>query len=289
MAFLNLLFHFFVPALSPPLSYLTSKSDVEGLDRAERLLSSMIRTNSFSGAMNAMNPRTVKTLLRRACVLALALVALSVISVPAFAGGKTCNAFSVVIGGKTFSGKQTILVPAADANGKVAQVKGTFASFNVNLNTFKVTNYTLNGTKIFASKTPTVPSPLNSPLFLKLNNEQLVMQRSGSGEDQDLKVQAKDCDTGGTFQLEPDSDGKQTNVLATGPIHYCLLDSVSGRLFFTNGPLLGYDSPQLATNLTWSAKRSTWAVRAGGRIGMVTGEDAEQALALTGNEAACGR
>jgi hypothetical protein len=216
------------------------------------------------------------------------LLAISLISIPAHAG-KTCSAFSVTIGTQVFSGNQTVLVPAATANGKVGHVKGKFANFNVNLNTFKVTQYTLNGTKIFQSKTPTVPSPLNSPLFLKLNNEQLVLQRSGSGEDQDLKVQAKDCDTGGTFQLESDSAGRQANVLALGDIHYCLLDRVSGRLFFTNGPLLGYDSPQLARNLTWASKKSTWAVNAGGRIGMVTGEDAEQALALTGNAAACGR
>jgi hypothetical protein len=218
----------------------------------------------------------------------LLLIAMSLVSIPAHAG-KTCGAFTVTIGTQVFSGNQTILVPAANVNGKIAHVKGTFESFNVTLNTFKVTQTFLNGTKIFQSKTPTVPSPLTSPLFVNLNNDQLVLQRSGSGEDQNLKVQAKDCNTGGTFQLEPDSAGRQTNVLAAGPINYCLLDSVSGRLFFTNGPLLGYDSPQLARNLTWTPKKSTWAVDAGGRIGMVTGEDAQQALALTGNSSACGR
>ena len=219
--------------------------------------------------------------------LGLVLMAISVMSVPAHAG-KTCSAFSVTIGTKVFSGKQTILVPSAKVNNQIAHVKGKFADFFVDMNTFTVLNYTLNGTKIYDSKTPTVSSPLNSPLFLKLNNEQLVLQRSGSGQDQDLKIQAKDCDNGGTFQLEPDSAGQQTNQLVTG-ISYCLLDSVSGRLFFTNGPLLGYDSPQLARNLTWSSNKSTWAVDAGGRIGMVTGEDADQALAATGNQAACGR
>jgi hypothetical protein len=218
----------------------------------------------------------------------LLLIVVSFASIPAHAG-KTCSAFTVTIGTQVFSGNKTILVPAANVNGKIAHVKGRFESFNVTLNTFKVTQTTLNGTKIFQSKTPSLPSQLNSPLFLKLNNEQLVLQRSGSGEDQDLKVQAKDCNTGGTFQLESDSAGRQTNVLPVGPIEYCLLDSVSGRLFFTNGPLLGYDSPQLAKNLTWTSKKATWAVNAGGRIGMVTGEDAEQALALTGNAAACGR
>ena len=62
---------------------------------------------------------------------------------------------------------------------------------------------------------------------------------------QDLKVQAKDCDRAAHSSWKSDSTGQQANDLATG-VNYCLLDSVSGRLFFTNGPLLGYDSPQLA-------------------------------------------
>jgi hypothetical protein len=236
-----------------------------------------LRTNPFSSYIRKPALGT----------LGLVLMAISLMSVPAHAG-KTCSAFSVTIGTKVFSGKQTILVPAAKVNNQIAHVKGRFADFFVDMNSFTVLNYTLNGTKVYDSKTPSVPGQLNSPLFLKLNNEQLVLQRSGSGQDQDLKVQAKDCDNGGAFQLESDSAGQQTNQLATG-ISYCLLDSVSGRLFFTSGPLLGYDSPQLAKNLTWSSNQSTWAVDAAGRIGMVTGEDAEQALAATGNQAACGR
>jgi hypothetical protein len=220
-------------------------------------------------------------------VLASTLMAISLISAPAHAG-KTCSAFSVTIGTHLFSGDQTILVPASMVNNRIAHVKGQFADFFVNMNTFRVMNYSLNGTKVFNSKTPTVPGLLSSPLLLKLNNEQLVLQRSGSRQDQNLKVQAKDCDNGGTFQLESGSAGQQMNKLAS-TINYCLLDSVSGRLFFTNGPLLGYDSPQLAKDLTWSSSESSWAVNARGRIGMVTGEDAQKALAATGNQAACGR
>jgi hypothetical protein len=123
---------------------------------------------------------------------------------------------------------------------------------------------------------------------LNLNNEQLVLERSSSGNDSDIKVQAKDCNTGGTFQLETDFASQEKNVLASG-IHYCLLDSVSGRLFFTNGRLLGYDSPELAKVLAWGSNQATWSVNAGGRIGMVTGEDAQQALAQTGMGSSCGR
>src|ERR1700693_4665861 len=205
--------------------------------------------------IEAMNPRTdaFSSYIRKPALntLGLVLMAISLMSVPAHAG-KTCSAFSVTIGTKVFSGKQTILVPASKVNNQIAHAKGTFADFFVDMNSFTVLNYTLNGTRVYNSKTPTVPSALNSPLLLTWNNEQLVLQRSGSGPDQYLKVQAKDCDNGGTFQLESGSAGQQTNDLTSG-INYCLLDSVSGKLFFTNGPLLGYDSPQLAKNSTWSS------------------------------------
>lgn len=219
---------------------------------------------------------------------ALVLMSVGFISSPAHAK-KNCSAYTVTIGTQVFSGKQTVVVPAAQIKGQIAHVQGKFTDFFVNMNNFVVRNYTLSGTRVFNSKTPNIHAVLTSDLFLKLNNEQLVLERDGDGEDQSLKVQAKDCDQGGAFQMEPDTAGTEGNVLGPGDIHYCLLDSVSGRLFFTNGPLLGYDSPQLAQNTGWSVKKSTWSVDAGGRIGMVTGEDAEQALAATNNGASCGR
>ena len=185
-------------------------------------------------------------------------------------------------------GQQTILVPAGNVNGKIAHVKGNFTDFFVDMNTFTVLNYKLNGTLVYSSKTPSRKNPLTSALLLKMNNEQLVLDRSGNGADDDIKVQTKDCNTGGTFQLETDFASQEQNVLASA-IHYCLLDSVSGRLFFTNGPLLGYDSPEVSHIITWGSNQSTWAVGAGGRIGMVTGEDAQQALAQTGRQSSCGR
>jgi hypothetical protein len=245
----------------------------------------------FIRRIDEMNPRTIafSNYVRKPLLssLALVLMAISLMSVPAHAR-KTCNALSITIGTKVFSGKQTILVPASKVNNQIAHAQGKFADFFVDMNSFTVLNYTLNGTKVYDSNIPTVRGRLNSPLLLTLNNEQLVLQRSGSGVDQYLKVQAKDCDNGGTFQLESGTAGQQTNDLANG-INYCLLDSLGGKLFFTNGPLLGYDSPQLAKNSNWSSINSTWAVKARGRMGMVTGEDADLALAATGNPAACGR
>jgi hypothetical protein len=39
-------------------------------------------------------------------------------------------------------------------------------------------------------------------------------------------------------------------------------------------PLQGYDSPQAATLVSFTANTATWNVAVGGRIGMVIGEDA---------------
>jgi hypothetical protein len=74
-----------------------------------------LRTNPFSSYIRKPALGT----------LGLVLMAISLMSVPAHAG-KTCSAFSVTIGTKVFSGKQTILVPAAKVNNQIAHVKGTF-------------------------------------------------------------------------------------------------------------------------------------------------------------------
>jgi hypothetical protein len=127
-----------------------------------------------------MNPRNValSNYVRKPVMISLGLVlmAISLMSVPAHAR-KTCNAFSVTIGTKVYSGKQSILVSASKVKNQIAHVQGKFADFYVDMNSFTVLNYTVNGTKVFDSKVPTVPSPLNSSLLLTLNNEQLVRVR----------------------------------------------------------------------------------------------------------------
>jgi len=49
----------------------------------------------------------------------LLLIAMSLVSIPAHAG-KTCGAFTVTIGTQVFSGNQTIMVPAANAEQALA-------------------------------------------------------------------------------------------------------------------------------------------------------------------------
>ena len=236
--------------------------------------------------------KTRRTIFKPAINPTLVLVAVAIMTIAliptAAHAKKSCGVYKVTIGNRTYSGKQTTLIQPSDVNGKIAHIQGESTDFYLDMNSFTVLQYKMvdTGTTVFDSKTPAVTGALTSPLFLKLNNEQMVLERSNNNSD--MKIQAKDCDNGGTFQMEPDKQLREMNKLSSG-INYCLQDSVSGKLFFTNGKLLGYDSPELATLLTWSPTRATWSVNPGGRIGMVTGEDAEEALALTGNAAACGR
>jgi len=227
-----------------------------------------------------------------AAVLALLLCGFAVLgslSSPAEAAkGGTCAAFSVTTGGTTYRGDQTRTIPA-DRVGNRIRVDGRYIEFTVRSRDFAVLNYRHTGvdssdpaknlpigpagTTIFESKVPLHGKTLTSPVSLSLGNEAVVLERSGGG--QDMKIQAKDCQQGGLFQMEPEPGTRERNTL--GPdFSYTSQPPGEQRLCFTNGSFNGYDSPELATLLSRSAdnKSATWRVAAGGRIGMVIGEDA---------------
>jgi hypothetical protein len=218
--------------------------------------------------------------------LAAALVALSATPQTAEAAKSgTCRPFSVATGGQTFRGDQDTVVPAARV-GQTVQVRGRFVRFSVAASTFEVRDYTLTGaassdpdkdlpinspTVVFESKEPLHGETLNGPLSIDLSNEGVVLERAGGG--QDMKIQAKNCQQGGLFQMEPEPGTTETNTL--GPeFSYTVQPPGEERLCFTNGRFTGYDSPELATLVSNTEKTATWDVQSGGRIGMVIGEDA---------------
>ena len=189
-------------------------------------------------------------------------------------------------GGRTFSGDQdrTIRVGRVGEN---IQVRGTYITFNVRSSDFAVLNYRHTGansprpdknlpigpegTTIFQSKVPNHGETLTSGVSLNLNNEGVVLERSGGG--QDMKIQAKDCQQGGLFQMESEPGTPETNTLGAD-FTYTGQPPGQERLCFTNGQFSGYDSPELATLVSNTNKVATWNVQSGGRIGMVIGEDA---------------
>jgi hypothetical protein len=201
------------------------------------------------------------------------------------AKGGTCERFTVTTGGRTFTVDQKRTLQPNQV-GQTIEVSGTYIRFTVESNTFTVRNYTHTGvdspradknlpidapTVIFTSKVPNHNDNLNGPLSLEISQESLVLERSGAR--QDMKIQAKDCQQGGLFQMEPEPGITETNTL--GPdFHYTQQPPGEERLCFTNGRFSGYDSPELATLLSNTASTAVWDVQAGGRIGMVIGEDA---------------
>jgi hypothetical protein len=200
---------------------------------------------------------------------------------------KDCGFFSVTIGDKTYTaagGDIRLILPAAQVSGQTATVKGTFVEFEVDLDTFTVTDYTLTGapaptditggkrTRVFVSKTPQLKADLTGNLEMRLSQETALLIRAGRGAK--MKVQAKDCSQGGIFQLESDI-GQVTYTHVLDPAFHYFTDSL-GRTLFTNGKVIGRESPQLAKLISRTIRTSRWQVDAGGRMGAVFGEDATQ-------------
>jgi hypothetical protein len=194
--------------------------------------------------------------------------------------------------------------------GSVLTAAGKFVAFRVELNSLTVRDYVLTGaatarprdritavrTPVFASKAPNLGGAvLTGALSVRVDEAGdggLELKRSGGGKT--MKVQAKDCSQGGIFQLEPETRLAETNTLSGArKFAYCFQAAPGGKRYFTNGDVLGYDSPEGSTTVTQGfsrtaangiapgfERRAVWSVMGGGRVGMVLGEDALEALRL---------
>ncbi|HEV2882327.1 MAG TPA: hypothetical protein VGX24_13685 [Pyrinomonadaceae bacterium] len=226
--------------------------------------------------------------LRRGAAGIILLLTLFVLnSSPAYAGKDCSGAFTVQLSdGRVITGptKVTITVGA----GVTARLSGKFVNYTVDLDTFRVTNYTLRSditanqpAVIFVRKEPLHGRVLTSGLSIELSSEQAVLQRSGGG--QSMKIQSKDCSEGGIFQMEPEPAVEVVHEL--GPLFAYCVDSL-GRVLIVSAsnPFIGRESPELATrtfpvgNSIVGTKVSRWQIQSGGRMGMVTGEDAVEPL-----------
>jgi hypothetical protein len=163
--------------------------------------------------------------------------------------------------GDDLQGDQTRTI-LADKVGDRIRVDGRYIEFNVRSRDFAVLNYKhtgvdspdasknlpvgSDGTTIFESKVPLHGKTLTSPVSLKLGNEAVVLERSGGG--QDMKIQAKYCQQGRLFQMEPELNKGEEHPGSGLQLH--LSAPREQRLYFTNGRFSGYDSPELATLLS---------------------------------------
>lgn len=187
--------------------------------------------------------------------------------------------------------KETFTPPA----GAILEVRGTYVEFDVALDTFAVSNNVLTGapsqhqitpgrTALFTKKVANF-GKISGQIDLELDDsgQNLDMRRKGSGETS-LKIQAKDCNQGGIFQMEPEPSTYEANTLAA-PFRYCYQANATSPRFFTNGVVLGYDSPQSSKVVKGAGTQAVWQVQSGGRVGAVLGEDALQALDDAGSSA----
>jgi hypothetical protein len=215
---------------------------------------------------------------------------------PAPAAAATSSAcdggsFSVTLpGGKTLApGQSAKLAASALPAASRLHVQGRYVQFDVAVSDFSVYNWALTGapnaddltggrfTPIWASKVADLKgATLDRELEVKPTDSAgsgLLLQRTGSAK---MKIQAKDCATGGVFQIEGEVGSTPvtfTHTLAPG-VHYFTSPFTGKTQIGNDDRLIAKDSAMAATRLTQTAMTSTWSVQSGGRMGFVLGEDA---------------
>ena len=133
------------------------------------------------------------------------------------------------------SGRQDDTVVPASLVPSTFLVRGKYIELTVDAATFGVLNWTFTGaaspldltggrrTVVFASKMPNHRGlALTSGVTVEMRDEALVLSREGAGLS--MKIQVKDCASGGLFQMEVERDDATatvfTHVLADGIFYY---------------------------------------------------------------------
>jgi hypothetical protein len=114
---------------------------------------------------------------------------------------------------------------------------------------------------------------LRSDVEARVDGTDLVLITRGRSAK--VKVQAKDCATGGIFQQEAEAATAvtATHTLAEGMYYY--VNPYTGKVNLGNGTdFRGKDSPQVATRQSQTTSTTVWRIEPGGRMGQVLGEDA---------------
>lgn len=232
-----------------------------------------------------------RTRVSRTAVLTLALAAAMTGGVTttgsasaATATGCEGGGYTVSTGGRVVDGKLSARGLPAHA---LLQVRGRHTTFDVDASTFAVYRYGLTGAAnpmsmtggravtLFESKVPDLGTQTldAGDLDVRVAKDTLELRRAGSAVK--MKIQAKDCATGGIFQMEPEAAGPVviTHTLAAGVSYF--VNPYTGKVNLGDGTQLrGKDSPQVATRLSQTGSVTVWQVAPGGRLGGVLGEDA---------------
>jgi hypothetical protein len=205
----------------------------------------------------------------------------------ATSSGCTGGAFEVSLpGGTSVSGSQSAkIATAALRTDAVLKVRGRYVEFDFAPVTGNVYNYVYTGaanpesltngvrTPLWESKTLSLGPVLRTEVEVRTDGGDLLVQSRGKAGK--VKIQAKDCATGGIFQqeVEAGSTVRATHTLA--PNMYYFVNPYTGKVNFGDGTTFrGKDSPQVATKVSQSERATVWDIASGGRMGMVLGEDA---------------
>jgi hypothetical protein len=199
------------------------------------------------------------------------------------AKSSSCGTYQLL--GKSGAGRFDGTVPAPTT---VFHVQGTYTQFDVRPSDFAIFNYAFTGapnseditggrfTPVYESKIPDHRGlALTSEVSLKLRDGDLVLSRTGTAG-LSMKIQAKDCATGGIFQMEPArGDNARTRI-----IHRLAgtdAAAASTAFYFDNsnfraklGQYLGADCQNAQTG-----PPSTYCVRVAPRVNIANGVSAK--------------
>jgi hypothetical protein len=209
------------------------------------------------------------------------------------AGCESGDFRAILPSGRTLSGYSGFKIPAAEVpSGSRVRMVGRYVEFSFDVSTLAVYDYTLTGaanamdmtagtrTAVFASKVPDLGGRTldAGQLEIQLSPQTALVKRSAAAVK--MKLQTKDCATGGIFQMEPETGQAVTVTHTLAPGMFYFVNPYTGKVNFGNGArLIGKDSPQVATKQSQTAASTVWSVASGGRLGMVLGEDAVEASA----------
>lgn len=153
------------------------------------------------------------------------------------ATGGACGAYTVTgfTNGAAIgtSGLRTTAQPAV--LGSTLTVTGKYNSFDINTANLGIRNYLFTGapaaddmtggrrTPVWLEKTPDLKGAvLNGAVVIEINAESITITRTGPGVS--MQIQAKDCASGGIFQMEAErADGtptRFTHILAPGVFYF---------------------------------------------------------------------
>jgi hypothetical protein len=242
------------------------------------------------------------TLLRAALLSTATVTTLAPLSLPsaeaATSSACTGGGFTVTLpGGRAVAGDQSAKISTSGLSEATRlSVRGRYIEFDFAPVTGNIYNYVYTGaanpetltdgvrTPVWESKTLSLGAVLRTETEVRVGDggDLTMLARGKAGK---VKIQAKDCATGGIFQQEVEAGTAVTATHTLAANMYYFVNPYTGKINFGDGSRFrGKDSPQVATKTSQSDRVTTWQIAAGGRMGQVLGEDAVE---LSAGASAC--